>query len=350
MPLFQYFFWIFGCLQGSVKAIEENIYIIKAFPLIFDILGAWIICKRMANDEKRNIYFLLLLINPIFLYNSLLWGQVDAVHSFFILISCLFAIQGKIFNAIISFLIAINFKLQAIVYLPLIGLFLLPYLLDRKNISTLLTTLFSVVVLQLVIILPFWLNGGIKQLTSTVLGSFDSYGTLSANAFNIWQWIANDNTYHMMDDKIYWGLTAKFWGRILFYAFSIVLLLPLLLYQLNRVIGKAKVLGPDKLMDIGLIAGALVNMNLFFFCTGMHERYSHPTMLFTCAYAIKNKKWYLMILFLVAYFLNMEDVLRYLQWENYNTLIYDPRFVAALFFIFMSLMYKDLYTLYFCKK
>jgi Gpi18-like mannosyltransferase len=349
-PLFQYVLWAFAAIQGSNEAIVSNIYVLKAFPLIFDFLGAWMVIKLINREDMRWFYFFLLVLNPILIYNTLLWGQVDAVHSFFLLIGTVAAARGNILSAGIWLFLAINFKLQSVVYVPVIGLLLLPELVKRANILKIAYTLIILGFLQALVILPFWIQGEMHNLFRVVFGAVDYYPVISANAYNMWYWIVAGDVYAIKDNLILSGITAKSWGLILFGISSLILLFPLF-YKILAHWFKGKLL-PDKqqYLDIALIMGALVTMNLFFFATQMHERYSHIALLFTCAYALRHSKWLIFSLFFTAYFLNMEAVYRYLDWENYRTFIYEPGFVAAIYFLYMVLMYIDLYKLYFRKE
>ncbi|HYC29746.1 MAG TPA: hypothetical protein VEB42_13030, partial [Chitinophagaceae bacterium] len=266
--------------------------------------------------------------------------------SFLIFIACLAAWRGNIIWSGLAFILAVNFKLQSIVYLPIIGLLWLPYFLDPAKWKKLAIAIGLIIVLQLLILLPFLLEGDLDKMVKVVAGSVDHYPVISANAFNMWYWFIDGDPYGVTDRIEFLGITAKNWGLGSFFFSSFILLMPVLLLVIKE-IKKGLASGKEEMLDIILIAGALVTMNFFFFCTQMHERYSHPAMIFACAYTIRNRKWGLLLLFFLAYFLNMEKVMQYLEWENYDTFIYNPRFVASLFFIFMVFMYKDLYKNYF---
>ena len=349
-PLFQYILWAFAKIQGSHEAIISNMYVMKAFILLFDFAGAWLVAGLAGKPERRGLYFLVLILNPVFLYNTLLWGQVDAVHSFFLLLGVVASVRGKILPAGVLFLLAINFKLQSVIYLPVIGLFLLPELVKKKRLAETGMAILSLAILQFLIILPFFLNGELHKLLGVVFGAVDYYPVLSANAYNIWYWIVPGDAYAIEDTLLVAGMPAKSWGLAMFFASSFFLLFPVFIILLKHWYRSAPLPTSEKWMDIGLITGALVTMNMFFFATQMHERYSHIAMLFTCAYAFRHSKWVILVLFFTAYFLNMEAVYQYLAWENYRTFIYEPKVVAVVYFCYILLMYKDLYKNYFLKK
>jgi len=89
----------------------------------------------------------------------------------------------------------------------------------------------------------------------------------------------------------------------------------------------------------------MVPLLFFFFCTQMHERYSHPAIFFLVLYSILSRKWYIGLLGSLAYLLNIDGVLRSLKFQYYGVIFYDSRFVAALFFFAILLCYKELFSL-----
>jgi Gpi18-like mannosyltransferase len=50
------------------------------------------------------------LFNPAFWYNTIIWGQVDSIHTFFVFVSVLFAINKKPLPALVFMLLAVNTK------------------------------------------------------------------------------------------------------------------------------------------------------------------------------------------------------------------------------------------------
>lgn len=347
LPLFHYVLWIYTKAQGSVENVVSNIYILKGISLIMDFLGAGLVVYLVKDVSKKWFYFFLLILNPLFIYNSYLWGQVDAYHSFFLLAACVAAVRGRIIWMMIAYLIAINFKLHSIVYLPVLGLLLLPWLNQKEIWKKLLTGLAIIVVIQCMIVYPFWSVGDLPKLINVVFQSVDHYPKLSLNAFNIWYWAVDEDPELVFDTIQFAGIAAKTWGFIFFFSASFVLLFPLLILNIRQLLKKVNISWSDQYLDIILLTGALVTMNFFFFCTQMHERYCHVSMIFTCAYCFRNQKWHWLGLYFFAYFLNMERVFPYLAWSNYKTLIFQPRFISVIWAIFMLGFYKEYFILIF---
>jgi hypothetical protein len=74
----------------------------------------------------------------------------------------------------------------------------------------------------------------------------------------------------------------------------------------------------------------------FFFNTEMHERYSHPAMVFLTAYMVYLRRYYLFTLFLLTYALNLEGAIHYFQLPDYNIFVFNPRFIGTLYVLFIA--------------
>ena len=343
LPLYLYVLWMYTKLQGTAENIIGNIHHLKGFVLVFDFLAAGLIVSLVKDITKRGFYFMLLVLNPIFTYNSFLWGQIDAIHSFFLLAATVAAATKRVSWVFPLFVIALNFKLHSIIFLPLLAVLLIPYLNEsvyrRKIILGLLISLF----LQMAIILPFWSVGHLPRLINVIFGSVDHYPKLSLDAHNIWYWLV-DTDPAITHDFIQLGpMTAKQWGLLLFFISSTILLLPVAVVNVKDLLRGESASNRHHIIDVALLTGAMVNMNFFFFCTQMHERYCHLSMIFTAAFCLRNRRWVWLILYFSAYILSQEKVFHYLAWTNYQTFIFQPRFISVIWAAFMLGMYAEIY-------
>ena len=75
----------------------------------------------------------------------------------------------------------------------------------------------------------------------------------------------------------------------------------------------------------------------------MHERYSHPALLFVAAYALWSKRFIPYILVSITILLNIESVFKYFNINNYRTLIWSPDFIACLYRCCIVVLYFELY-------
>jgi hypothetical protein len=91
-----------------------------------------------------------------------------------------------------------------------------------------------------------------------------------------------------------------------------------------------------------MLSAAVISLSFFFFNTQMHERYSHPAMIFLFFYAAFSKQFGPYILVSIAYLLNMERILLYFT-VPHHTVIFSPEFSAALFLAGLLWLYFRIY-------
>ena len=84
-PFNVYIFWIFG---SFAKAIGISIAsIVKLIPNIFDLATATLIyffVRKQASFKSALLATALYAFNPAVIYNTAVWGQFDAIYTFFL--------------------------------------------------------------------------------------------------------------------------------------------------------------------------------------------------------------------------------------------------------------------------
>ena len=133
-PGHQYLLYLLGYVEGNVENIVKNIYHLKYLTLIFDFAGA-LLCLMVFQKNKNDFYkVLLILLNISYVYNTLIWGQVDSIFSFFVFASVIAATKNRVILSAVLYLVALSFKLQAIIFLPLVFLVIIqsPTLKNHK--------------------------------------------------------------------------------------------------------------------------------------------------------------------------------------------------------------------------
>lgn len=260
-PFYSLFLYLYVQIQGTSDEIVNNLHFLKAFTLIFDFAGAFLAISFVERSERKWLLPLFVLFNPAYLYNTHIWNQVDAILSALCLGAAVLALRQKIAWSMLIFLVALNTKLQSIIFLP-------PLLL-------------------------LWLSVGYKDFSLKRLG----LGFL------------------------------------------------LLLVAQYLIQGKIKSIPPDLVfLTMGMIA-----LTFFFFLTEMHERYSHPALIMFYTYGFTKKRYLLIMLVSMAYFLNLEHVMQYLALKNYITLIFQPKLITGLFALAFVTGNIQLYITYFSK-
>ncbi len=285
---------------------------------------------RPDKPERKWMNWAFLALNFSFLYNTVAWGQIDAIHSFFIFAGIVLLHQGKLLWGTLLCLLSLNFKLQGIVFFPVALLAAWPHL-GKQNLRQWMQLILIPVLLQMLILYPFLAAGNGRGLWNVIKGSVGYFPYVSMNAFNFWYFFypAGTDLTKVSDLSTVAGLSLKNWGMFLFFLFSGLVLL----FQYGKPLWDslrrktAEWPGADAL----LLTGALVSLLFFWLPTEMHERYSHPAWLFIAAYSFRTLKLWPLLLFSFAYFINMEKVLMFLKLRNYGTFVFSEQLAAALF-------------------
>ncbi|MEQ1733607.1 MAG: hypothetical protein ABL940_08035 [Bacteroidia bacterium] len=339
-PAHQYLLYLFAKIQGSAQSIDENMYQLKYYTLLFDFAGP-ILCFICFKKAKTDFYKLLfVLLNVAYLYNTLMWGQVDSIFTFLCFAAVIAALYKRVYLTMVLYIVAFGFKVQAIIFFPLIGILLANQVFTTFKIIDYLKLMAVCAITILLIILPFYAN--IDRLWHAITGSVDRYPVLSMNAFNLWHLLVyNQDLMQAKDTTLYAGISCKNWGLLLFFISSTAALLPITIAVVKNVVFKKIYTFTTEQV---LLIGALIPLLFFFFNTQMHERYAHPAFLFIIGYSFVSGKQLPTILFTIAYFLNMERVLQFVHLHNYGTLIFDTRLIATLFLITIGVLFRNLYV------
>lgn len=333
LPLYLYVLRAYGWLVGTEK-IFPYIYTLKVVTLLFDVASAIIIASYVKDHKRPWRYVIFALVNIGFIYNTYYWNQVDGILTFFILAAFVLADKGHISWSMICYLLALNFKLQGIIFLPIIGMMWL----YRFNWKGVLLGLIGMIITQVIILIPFIKAGVVTNIGDVIFGSVDYYKSISMNAFNFWYLIMNGDLMFVKDNTNFiLGMTQKQFGLLVFLIASACICIPLL-FQTYKKLRNNNAQKIDT--EQWLRAMLLVVLIFFFFNTQMHERYVHPAIAFSTLLAFKYKQYPQWIFISLAYALSLESICKYLQLNNYGTLIFHPKFIAGLYLIGMVLLVR----------
>ncbi len=326
-PLVLYLLKAFTLFFSADTIDVFSINYLKCFAIIFDFATLAIIVSLLKKNNINLLLCIVLLFNPAFWYNTVIWGQVDSVHTFFVFVAVLFAINKKPLPALVFMLLAVNTKVQAVVFLPVILLLIFTTkALSSLRFTKVLIAAFVLLLIQLIIFLPFIVSGNFGQtIHSLINSSVDFYPTVSRNAFNLWYLFFADplNT----SDQILFLLPLKWWGILLFVLFYAAVLFLFI---------KSK----KGLAEIFLVF-ALFSLGFFYFNTQMHERYVHPVILFAGLYAVLSKRYLVFVISSVAYILNLEAVMQLLSYFDDEVLGFVIHYKSWIVFnsVFISLLF-----------
>lgn len=338
-PLILFILKVFSLFQRNADAVGlVSVNWLKALVLPFDFLTLAVVIHILKRTGKPMMGFFVFFLNPAFWYNTVIWGQVDTIHTFFALAALIYAERGHWKWALVLMLVAVNFKLQAIIFFPLVAVLCLPFIRE-KGWKYLGIHVLAIVGIQSLILLPFAISGNFfETLQALATRSVDKYPTLSRNAYNIWYYLVND-PFTFPDSRTVFHVSLKYWGMAMFFTASAMVMLPLFLAVNNGAFENLK--RNERLGTIFQVA-ALVTIAFFLFNTQMHERYVHPAVLFSGLFMLLTKRPIVYMLVSIGYLLNLEAVMKYLRYFdslvgiNFNHtewLIFWPEFIATIFIV-----------------
>lgn len=339
MPFYQYVLYVYGILAGSDGTIYSNINYIRIATIFFDFIGLWYVYQWIGRKVDFCLILLLSMLNFSYAYNTITWGQVDGILATFVFASVYYAHKGRMVPGAFFFILAVNMKLQAIIFLPVFGLLWLCAFAEARNARIIALPLLTIILTQFMLLIPFMVGNSLDEVWGVAFNSMDYFPKISMNAFNLWYWFV-ERPYDSLDTDIFIaGMPYKQVGLLLFCASSFLALLPLLIITLKKLRYSNTPLHPSQQL-IWSTCG-LISLLFFFTNTQMHERYVHPAFIFLTASAFSRRAWLPYILFSIAYFLNLEAILRSFNLPKYTTLVFDPKFIAALFAaIILTLFYQ----------
>jgi len=264
-PFNVYIFWMFGSLAKwlSLFGTRFLVYAIKLPPNLFDAATAFIIfifLRRRLDFKPSLMATSFYAFNPAAILDTSIWGQYDAIYTFFLILSLVFILGSRPKLSVIAFTVAILTKPQSIALAPLI-LFLI---IKKHGWKSLGTSILVSAVTILIIIIPFKWSNPANFLVDIYLGGYGGYPYTTINAFNIWAfggfWKSDAQTFIFLD---FFTIGWIMFGTLI--AFS--------LYSLNKRFEDSKELQV-------LLSAFILFFGFFMLPTRIHERYLFPVLSF----------------------------------------------------------------------
>jgi Gpi18-like mannosyltransferase len=185
-PFNVYLFWIFGSLAKQLSLSGTNlVYLIKLLPNLFDTATAFLVFTFVRKRLDFKISLLataLYAFNPAVIFNAAVWGQYDAIYTFFLILSLMLLLASKPKLSAVAFTVGLLTKPQSIALASLI-MFLI---FKKHGWRSLLTSLLASATTIFVVIIPFEWSNPITFLTNIYFGAYGGYVVTTANAFNLW--------------------------------------------------------------------------------------------------------------------------------------------------------------------
>ena len=259
-PFNIYFFWVFGLLAKGLSLFGTSLftYVMKLPSNLFDMATAFLIfafVRKRLDFKMALLATALYAFNPAVIFNAAVWGQFDAIYTFFLVLSLMLALDSKPELSAVTFTLGILTKPQGIALAPLIAFLILKkYRLQWRR---LLTSLIAVAATVFVVIIPFEWSNPVTFLANIYFGAYGGYAYTSVNAFNLWAigglWILETPALFAI-------------GWILFGALA-----AFVLYVLYKRFGASGEL-------LVLFSAFILFFGFFMLPTRIHERYLFPAL------------------------------------------------------------------------
>jgi Gpi18-like mannosyltransferase len=311
-PVYYYLLKLNRFIFGE-QPFEIFSYQIKYFTVIIEVTGILLVLYSLTNKNNLLLCWSLLAFNFSYFYNSVIWGQIDGIPAVLNFAAIFFAYRKNWPLAISFFVLSMNVKIQQVIFVPLLLIMFINdfRILTRKKV---LFTILSGLAIQFIILIPFMHPGKLKQIGQIIITSVGRYPVISLNAGNIWQLIYPGMPLRDTPDSIeFLNITLKTWGLLMMGIAMLLVYLPFIKNLFNTLIRKIQ---RDLSYDQIMLIATLTPLLFFFFNTQMHERYTHNSWLFLAAWCFNSKNYIPLILFSVAYYLNLNAALFHLDEPN----------------------------------
>lgn len=268
-------------LPGSIIWLNVTlITLLFRIPAIVSDLVIGIFIYKIIRNSTKNfvrpfIGMGLFLFNPIVLYNSTVWGQMDAVVNVFFIASLYAYIRKNIFPSMLLFLFCLFIKLSLVYFLPVYIILWWKHV-PWKRFLYYVAAVFS---LGFILILPVSINPILWLTVFLKNNAIGEMTNITAYAFNMWwmifhplaipQGIQDSFNFSIMnlqgspsDSLVYFGISLFWWACIAFILFVIPVLYRLI---------KKEISTSDMTRSL-----FIVSLLAFLLLPRMHERYMYP--------------------------------------------------------------------------
>ncbi|MDO8619324.1 MAG: hypothetical protein Q7R49_05275 [Candidatus Daviesbacteria bacterium] len=330
-PGYLFLLWIIG---NIIHPLQINFFsptyqiILKSFTDLFDIATSVLIFLTIQKHRGRRdatTGAFLYLANPAIIFNSSVWGQLDGLLTFFLVLAFYLLYEVKsIRYSLPIFILGFIVKPQALAEIPIFLFSLIHYpikkILPGFVLATLVWLFFSL------LFFPKDILFGLVKLTFQML---KDYPYTSLYAFNFWALIG----WWRSDLQTLLGLSLQTWGLALYTIFITIILFPL-----------KKLDHPKPFLNY--FAVSLITFAFYIFLTRIHERYLLPFFAFflLCAYLKRSVKF--IFLYILMSFIHLYN-LWYVYFSLNNSFYIFLTTISLFVFV---IMLKDYYQAIYEKK
>ena len=255
---------------------DKGWYFVNKLPSILADVGIIAFMYKLVSSLKSKTKALfaafLFAFNPVFWYNSSLWGQTDSIFALFLIASFYFLHKKKRNISLILYLLSILTKPTAFFVAPV---FLIFWIKDLKA-AQLVKSVFLVLAVTFLLYFPFKPVNTIYWIVDFYVNSLGGeLDYIVANSFNLWGLVFGFENVSV-NTKIL-GVSSSMLGYLIF---TISTAYIFFVWHFRKY--KTATM---------LVMSALVSFLAFAFLPMMHERYFYPVLLLlTPAAAIYKKE------------------------------------------------------------
>ncbi len=307
-PGYIYVLWCIGIIKNVfLLDYNSNIFLVlvKLPAIISDILSCILIYKINKKINNQILGFSLAFLysfNPAVFHNSVFFGQIDSVFTFFILLCVWFIYNEKLEIVSIFYVIAVLIKPQALIFAP-VGIY---EIIKRKNLKVLFNCLSIMFVLSVILLLPFSIKqNNIFWFFKLYKNAISFYSYASVNAFNLFS--LSGGNWSPITDKFF-IFSYEVWGYILIFSILVFGTFVSIIDYL-----KERKKEWSAFFALFLIAG------VYILGPKMHERYIYPALALSliCFSLLKDKRILIIFLgFSITLFFNQEYLLNMAVKQN----------------------------------
>lgn len=320
-PGYIYLLWLVGKLRLVLTIDFDSpafLVLLKLPAILADIATAGLffyLGRSCWNARTALTWAALYAFNPAVILDSAVWGQVDSVLTFPILLGVILLKNNPAWSGA-AFAVALLIKPQALIFAPLPLLWFGLRLLRRERYSLADLLMFggTGTALFCLAILPFAVNESPLWIISKYGSTLASYPYATLNAFNLFA-LTGGNLVDVGQRLFLLPYSA--WGNI--FIVLIVLFTTLVMLRSRK---------PSNLWYVPLFLSASV----FILAAKMHERYLFPALALALGFYIISRDRRALLLyagFSTTLFLNVAQVLALSHLKIYGVPPLDPLLLAV---------------------
>lgn len=301
---------IFGIAYDSAVWIT----ILKTPAIIADVLIsilAYKLAKKKSGEKKSFIILLITAFNPLLIFNSAVWGQIDSIMLMLILVTFYLYFSNKKILAGLIYGISILVKTQCLMVGPILAIIYIYDIIKKRDMKTVRDAVFAVIAAFGAIFLVSFPYKGEQNFFWIIEKAFlaaGGYPYITVNAANIplvvfGNWAPIEQTFLGIKTIVY-----GYVGIVISYIFSLVSFVKI------------------KVKDNGLIIfiTSIFLFGVYMIGPYMHERYIFMVpFLFIFAYIELKNKYMLWMSILTTAICLINSAVVYFEYNNNAFINFD---------------------------